>query len=185
GTIGHVGSGTLLITAPSLLNATQQSVINGNGAVDIVTQGHFINSGDISSGYLTQILNLSALTNHHRITSRAGDVEVQMSGVLTNAGTISGLNKTDIEASSIGNTGSIQSDGLVELTLDALSQTGNVSAGGELRLNVTQSITINNDETLSTNGILSLNTQGDITNWGTLSAVDAIRLSGNHLYNHQ
>src|SRR5690606_7346598 len=138
GTIEHFGSGTLLITAPTLLNATQQSLIKGNGDIEIATQGHFVNSGEISSEYLTQIHNLSALTNHHMITSREGNVDLIMAGTLTNSGTVSGLARTGIEANTVNNTGLLQSDGLVELTLDALSQAGNVSAGNELRLNVTQ-----------------------------------------------
>jgi filamentous hemagglutinin len=184
GKVSHTGFGVLLLDAPVLFNASAESSITGNGAIHVNTQGHFTNSGEISSLTRTEIKNINALTNHGVIGSRAGAVEIQVAGALTNTNTISGKNLVDISAATVANSGDLQSDDTVKLTMDALNITGNINAGRLLNLNVTESINVGDGEEISTAGSLTLNTQGDVTNAGTIAAKDTLTLGGHSLTNN-
>src|SRR5690606_24180748 len=128
GKIAHRGTGVLLLDAPSLFNASSDSSITGDGAIRLLTDGHFTNSGEISSHTLTEIKGLNALTNHGTIGSREGAVEIEVADTLTNTATISGKAKVDIAAVTLLNSGEVQSDNTVKLAMDALNITGTINA---------------------------------------------------------
>ncbi|MDO8342614.1 MAG: hemagglutinin repeat-containing protein [Cellvibrio sp.] len=183
GTIDHFGFG--LLSADYSTFANTGGTVRSNGAINWSTAGNFVNAGEISA--LTNLtIDANTITNSGTLGSRAGNVFLDAGGSwITNeaSGSISGLHLVDINTWTFNNAGTVQSSDTVNFTLKSLGAVGNVSAGNLLSFNVQDSINIKQGEKITSNGSLSITTQGHIDNAGTLSAEKTLTLDSGYLGN--
>lgn len=181
GDILHGGVGQLRLTANELLNTANSQVL-GNGNVNVDIETALTNDGAISAA---QTLDVAApsLTNIGTLGSRFGSVSIDAGTRLDNSGDISGLTEANVTATTVANTGTVQSDGIVSFVMNTLADVGEVLAGTLLSFTVQDSVTVDSGETISSAGSLSINTSGNIDNYGTIAAADTLTLGGVNLWN--
>ncbi|NMH66674.1 hemagglutinin repeat-containing protein [Shewanella salipaludis] len=182
GSILLAGSGDLTISATSVANDAVASRIISNGAIGLNGGTGLNNAGVISAANLFT-LTAGNISNDGTLASRAGKVDIDSSGTLTNSGTLTGAGAVDVDVRTLSNaSGKVQSDGTVDIAANSLSA-GQIY-GRDLLLSSDSSIVLQSGEQLSAGRNLQLQTSGNITNSGNITASGTLDLDATELSNN-
>uniref|UniRef100_UPI00055019AA hemagglutinin repeat-containing protein n=1 Tax=Andreprevotia chitinilytica TaxID=396808 RepID=UPI00055019AA len=187
GTIEHVGTGTLAITATTL-NGTHGN-IGSNGLLNLTAQTATLDSGSTVAQQLQ--VNTATLSNRggSLIQSGTGATQITATTALDNVGgTLASNGATTLTVGTLTNQGgTIQSTGTADLTVHATgnidnSAQGKVSAGGN---GVITAASLNNThgQLTASNGLQVTTTNAIDNSSGTLAANQAVTLNAGDLTN--
>jgi filamentous hemagglutinin len=188
--------GAVSLNSNGTLSATNSSLTSGKGLTMSASQigldgtsradaagdvrlsgGDITNQGQVNtSGSLA--LSASTLDNSGKLAAK-GRVDAQASR-LDNSGNIQG-NGVTVHAGTAQNSGALQSSDALTLTGDALSQSGTLSAGGDMTLSLTGALENGGQGKTFSDGILQIDA-GTWTQNGTLSGQQGLTVNAGNLY---
>lgn len=184
GLINHAGATSLSVNAGSMLTDANSYLLS-KGNLDLVSSAAINNAGEISARF-NNTITANNLSNSGLIGSESGMVKLNLAGLtLTNltSGRIASGNQLDVQANKIANTGILESQNLLSLTLDSFTSVGTIRANDTLIINLTDTLTVGQGESISAPGSLSITTAGGFDNSGLISAVSDLTLTGSFLNN--
>ena len=189
GTIAHVGDGELTVSATTIENSGGNLVGEDSLLINNFTQ--LLNNmfsgvvGNINAPHIT--LDGSTINNTGGTIYASGtnSLEVTADSLTNNNGDMFSEGNVTIDTDTLANTGgSIQSQQILTLNLPSVNLNGGLlNAAGSLVINTQGNLVNGAGNQLITNGDLTLNTNGSITNQGTLSTLGNLGLSGTNLTN--
>ena len=189
GTIAHVGDGELTVSATTIDNSGGNLVGEDRLLINNFTQlfNNVFNGvvGNINAPHIT--LDGSSINNTGGTIYASGtnSLEVTADSLTNNNGDMFSEGNVTIDTDTLANTGgSIQSQQTLTLNLPSFNLNGGLfNAAGSLVINTQGNLVNGLGNQLITNGDLTLNTTGNITNQGTLSTLGDLGLSGINLTN--
>jgi len=181
GSVLLAGLGQLRITTDTLLNHGDSGRMISNGAMALQSSNALANSGQISAA---QLLSLSANTIHNQglLASRTGKLHIADSHSLNNHGILSGANAVQLNVQLLNNsTGTLQSDGMLEVAAQQLT-IGTMQAQ-DIALRSKSALQLQTTEQMTASGSINLQTDGNLSNSGTIVANGLLQLSAAELHN--
>jgi len=181
GSILLAGTGNLDITSSSVASDAASSRIISNGAINLNGGTELKNAGQLSSAK-ELIVNANGISNSGTLASRAGKVDIDSTGTLTNSGTVSGATAVSLDVRTLNNrNGKVQSDGTVAINVNSLN-VGQIQAR-DITLDSNSSILLQSSESISAGGNIDLDTNANINNSGTIVASGTLTADAKEMSN--
>ncbi|MCE3232600.1 MAG: filamentous hemagglutinin family outer membrane protein [Rickettsiaceae bacterium] len=186
----------LTLTQGGFTNSSGAKLISNTSVAIDAQSGNIINNGEISGPVIDITAGNGNLTNSSAgIISSASTLDIEVSGAINNAGRISSLAATTIDAATLSNTGQIASDDTLTITTTGNSihntNGGLLYASNDLTLHTTD-LTNTNSDIFSLDGDITIDKTAGVKNAsvtntsGTIQAmIGNIRIDTNSLTNNR
>jgi filamentous hemagglutinin len=178
-----------ITTGANQVNAAnnQATAIAGSGAAP--ASGFALDVAALGGMYAGKIAMIGTeaglgVRNAGVISANTGHLTLDINGKLTNSNTLAGTTQTSIQADHVSNTGGrIISQQHLDINTTSLSGDGQILAGGNASVNLTQDYTQTGSGTLQANGNLTLTTAGNVSNQSAILSGQTLTLNAANIDN--